>query len=222
MTPSGSGSPAGVVRQVRSRRWRSCSGSIRRSSPTPRAVANLCEFSFEKKYFVPGFPRPAEGVPERERPARDPRDQGTQARYGDPLPAQRQGATRLRTGGDQPGGLRRLLPDRPGLHPRRARSRDPGGPGPRFRRRLAGRLRTRHHQRRSAPVRPAVRAVPESRAGLDAGHRRRLLLRAPGRGDRVRPPALRQEQRRPDHHLRHAQGPRRGQGRRPAAADPAR
>ena len=67
----------------------------------------------------------------------------------------------------------------------------PVGPGPRLGRRLARRLRARHHQRRPAQVRPPLRAVPEPRAGVDARHRRRLLLRAPGRGDRVRAGALR-------------------------------
>ena len=68
-------------------------------------------------------------------------------------------------------------------------------------------------------VRPAVRAVPEPRAGLDAGHRRRFLLRATGRGHRLRPGTLRPPERGPDHHLRDAEGPRRGEGRGPGAED---
>ncbi|HXE58633.1 MAG TPA: DNA polymerase III subunit alpha [Gemmatimonadales bacterium] len=50
-------------------------------------VANLCEFSFEKKYFVPEFPRPAEYASDEallEHLART----GAEARYGSPLPAE--------------------------------------------------------------------------------------------------------------------------------------
>ena len=62
----------------------------------------------------------------------------------------------------------------------------PVGPGPRLGRGLAGRLLARHHRPRSAALRPAVRALPQSRARVDAGLRHRLL---PGRArprDRVR------------------------------------
>ena len=51
----------------------------------------------------------------------------------------------------------------------------PGRPGPWLGGRLAGRLRAADHRPRSARVRPAVRALPQPRARVDAGHRRRLL-----------------------------------------------
>ncbi|HEU4648082.1 MAG TPA: DNA polymerase III subunit alpha, partial [Gemmatimonadales bacterium] len=51
-----------------------------------QTVANLCEFSFEKKYFVPGFPRPAEYQTDEEL-LQHLATEGAKARYGDPLPA---------------------------------------------------------------------------------------------------------------------------------------
>ena len=62
----------------------------------------------------------------------------------------------------------------------------PVGPGPRLGRRLAGRLRARHHRPRSAALRPAVRALPQSRARVDAGLRHRLLHGRPRPGHRLR------------------------------------
>ena len=50
-----------------------------------------------------------------------------------------------------------------------------GRAGPRLRRRLAGRLRAHHHRPRSAPLRPDLRALPQSGTHLDAGLRHRLL-----------------------------------------------
>ena len=48
-------------------------------------VANLCEFSFEKKYFLPSFPRPATHTSD-EQLLGDLAGQGATARYGSPLP----------------------------------------------------------------------------------------------------------------------------------------
>ncbi|MBP9200374.1 MAG: DNA polymerase III subunit alpha, partial [Gemmatimonadales bacterium] len=49
-----------------------------------QAVANACEFSFEKKYYVPAFPRP-EGLTE-EALLESLATQGAATRYGTPLP----------------------------------------------------------------------------------------------------------------------------------------
>jgi DNA polymerase-3 subunit alpha len=49
-------------------------------------VANRCEFSFEKKYFLPAFPRP-EGFASEEALLESLATAGTEARYGSPLPA---------------------------------------------------------------------------------------------------------------------------------------
>ena len=78
----------------------------------------------------------------------------------------------------------------------------PVGPGRGSGGRIARRLCAGDHRYRSAPVRPAVRTVPESRTGVVAGFRHRLLHGGPGPGHRLcRRPVFRRP-RRPDHHLR--------------------
>ena len=52
-----------------------------------QAVANRCEFDFEKRYFVPSFPRPA-GFATDEALLEHLTRQGAADRYGDPLPPQ--------------------------------------------------------------------------------------------------------------------------------------
>src|ERR687891_190663 len=49
-------------------------------------VADLCEFDFEKRYFLPGFPRPA-GYASDEALLDHLARQGAERRYGSPLPA---------------------------------------------------------------------------------------------------------------------------------------
>jgi DNA polymerase-3 subunit alpha len=49
-------------------------------------VANLCEFDFEKRYFLPSFPRPAAFQTDEQLLA-DLATRGAEARYGSPLPA---------------------------------------------------------------------------------------------------------------------------------------
>src|SRR6476646_10198699 len=49
-------------------------------------VANLCEFDFEKRYFLPTFPRPAE-YPSDEALLAQLATRGAELRYGTPLPA---------------------------------------------------------------------------------------------------------------------------------------
>ena len=91
------------------------------------------------------------------------------------------------------------------------------GPGPRLGRRLDRRLLPADHRRRPAALRAALRALPQPRARLDAGHRHRLL------GPRARARhALRRRQVRPrvgraDRHLRQ-DVPARGDARRGARA----
>ncbi len=48
-------------------------------------VAELCEFSFEKRYYLPSFPRPPE-YPSDEALLRELATRGAEARYGAPLP----------------------------------------------------------------------------------------------------------------------------------------
>ena len=80
----------------------------------------------------------------------------------------------------------RLLPDRRRLHQVVEGERRAGRAGPRLGRRLARRLVADHHRSRSAALRPAVRALPQSRARVDAGLRHRLLPGAARRDDPLR------------------------------------
>ena len=140
-----------------------------------------------REEVLPAVVPAPEGREDRERAARDARDGGrARALPAMPPPARRAGAARLRARRHHQDRLRRLLPDRRRLHQGRARAGDSGRAGPRLGGRLARRVRAAHHRRLPAQVRPAVRALPESRARVDARHRRRLLLRAARRGDRVR------------------------------------
>jgi DNA polymerase III subunit alpha len=50
-----------------------------------QTVANLCEFSFDKKYFLPQFPRPAE-YSDDEAMLQELTLRGTEHRYGSPIP----------------------------------------------------------------------------------------------------------------------------------------
>ncbi len=50
-------------------------------------VAALCEFDFERRYYVPSFPRPAEYDDENVL-LRDLTERGARARYGEPLPGE--------------------------------------------------------------------------------------------------------------------------------------
>ena len=87
-------------------------------------------------------------------------------------------------------GFRRLLPDRRRLHRlREGSTASRSGPGAaRAAGSLVGVLGPRHHRRRSDRVRHHLRALPQSRAHLDAGHRRRLLHERARPGDRATSP----------------------------------
>ena len=156
----------------------------------------------------------------RERDLRNEcRDSKTLAKQGRLAPAARRirAAPLQRNQDDQADALRRLLPDRLGLHPLLARPEYSGRPGPRFGRRKPGQLRAAHHRRRPAAIRPALRALPQSRARFHARYRHRLLHAPPRRSDRLRHGKIWPRQRRPDHHLRHHGRQGRAQGRRPRA-----
>ena len=95
-------------------------------------------------------------------------------------------AARLRARRHRAHEVSRLLPDRRRFHPVGEGAGHSGRARPRLRRRLAGRLRAHHHRSRSAPLRPPVRALPQSRARVDAGLRHRLLPGPARRGDPLR------------------------------------
>ncbi|MDT4830518.1 hypothetical protein FQZ97_639850 [compost metagenome] len=115
-----------------------------------------------------------------------------------------------------PDGLPRLLPDRCRLHPVGQEQRRAGGTGPGLGCRLPGGLRAEDHRPRPAGLRPAVRTLPQPRAGLHARLRRRLLHGRPRPGDRLRGRQVRAQRGEPDHHLRlhggQGGGARRGAG----------
>ena len=111
--------------------------------------------------------------------------------------ADRDGARR-----DRQDGLQRLLPDRLGLRPLRQGERHRGRPRQRLGGGLDRRLLPGDHGRRSARVRPAVRALPEPRARVDAGHRHRLLRARPRARDALRDREVRPRVGRADRHLR--------------------
>src|SRR5438034_1196002 len=181
-------------------------------------VAEGCEFDFEKRYFLPQYPRAPEFASDNDLLVHLAR---AGALRRPPAP-RRSGAARLRAGRHLAHRLRRVFPHRLRHREGREGPRYPGGAGARLRRRVARGVRPRHHGHRAAHVRPAVRAVPEPRARLDAGHRSRLLLRTPGPGHPVRAGALRPRIGGPDHHLRDPQGARRVPRRGAHAADRAR
>ncbi len=128
-------------------------------------------------------------------------------------------AARLRAEGHRGDEISRLLPDRLRLHPMGEGAGHSGRAGPRLGRGLARLLCADHHRPRSAALRPAVRALPQSRARVDAGLRHRLLPGPPRRGDPLRAGALRPRSGGADHHLRHLAGARRAARRRPRAGN---
>ena len=71
-------------------------------------VAELCEFDFEKRYFLPQYPRPAEFASDQDLLVHLARI-GAAERYGDPLP---DAVPRLRARRHHAHRLRRLFPDR--------------------------------------------------------------------------------------------------------------
>ena len=74
-----------------------------------------------------------------------------------------------------------------------------------------------HHRPRPARQRPALRALPQPRPQIDAGHRHRLLGPRPRADDPLRRREVRPRVGRPDHHLRQDGAARRDPRRRPRA-----
>ena len=185
--------------QVAPTRWRSCSPTCPRRSttrsrspsaaPSGRAGASRsCRASSPatmaratRTSSPPRRPscsgRPRQGL--RARLAAAPLADGLHARGLREAP-------RLRARRHRADEVSRLLPDRRRLHQVGEGERHSGGPGPRLGRRLGRRLGAHHHRSRSAAVRAAVRALPQSRARVDAGLRHRLLPGAARRGDPLR------------------------------------
>ena len=187
-------------------------------------IAKRCNLVLELgKPQLPDYPTP-NGMPIEEY-FRFASHEGLKERLRAPLPrrgAARAGDAALRAAAGvrdrhhPEDGVPGLLPDRGRLHQLGQEQRLPGGAGPRLGRRLAGGLFAQDHRPRSAAIQPAVRALPEPRAGVDARLRHRLLPGQPRPRHRLRQGQVRQGRGEPDRDLRHhgrARGdPRRGPG----------
>ena len=155
----------------------------------------------------------------RARPPADPGLPGARGRHRPQLPAPARRARPARAlrrpaaGGDaradggrarghRPDGLQLLLPDRLGLRRLREAQRHRRRAGPRLGRRLDRRLQPADHRRRPARLRPDVRALPQPRARVDAGHRHRLLGARPRARAALRDRQVRSRVGRADRHLR--------------------
>ena len=125
------------------------------------AIAQRCNLTIPLgKNFLPDFPTPP-GVTLDEH-LRDEAAAGLERRlallYPDPATRDAQAArvrraARVRDDDHRADGLRRLLPDRRRLHQLGEEQRRAGRAGPRLGRRLARRVRARHHRSRSAALR---------------------------------------------------------------------
>ncbi len=71
-TPSGSASPGRNRTSSPKRRCGALPGPPRDARQHRSLVADLCEFDFEKRYFLPGFPAPADGFASEDDSARAP------------------------------------------------------------------------------------------------------------------------------------------------------
>ena len=131
-------------------------------------------------------------------------------------------AARVRAPHHRGDGLRRLLPDRLGLHPLRPPGRRLGRPGPRLGGGVARRLLPADHRPRPDPLLAALRALPEPRPQVAPRHRHRLRRGGPRAGHQLRRREVRPPQRRPDHHVRQDAAQGRDQGRRPRDGHPLR
>ena len=124
-------------------------------------------------------------------------------------PAERAGAGADGDGArrDRPHGLQRVLPDRVGLRQVRQGERHRRGPRPRLGRRLDRGVLPADHRRGPAALRAAVRALPQPRAGVDAGYRHRLLRARARARDALRHREVRARVGRADRHLRQDAAP---------------
>ena len=167
------------------------------------AIADQAGFTFEKKYFLPAFPLPKGAKSENDLLVKLA-TAGAHERYpsatGDKktLPANVQERLDFELGVISKTGYAGNLLIVADFVARGARKGIPVRTGPCWlRRRLARCVRLANHRRLPAQVRSPLRTIPESRARVDARHRRGFLRRAPRRGDRLRPRQVRSRLRRP-------------------------
>ena len=168
---------------------------------TTLEIAERCSVEIELgKMLIPSFETP-EGVPEPEY-LRRLAHAGLRLRYGDPPPAEAVERLEMELAVIEKMGFSAYFLIVWDFVKYAKDSAIAVGPGPRLGGRLARLLLPEHHRGRPARIRPAVRALPQSRARVHARHRHRLLRQGPRAGDALRRGQVRQGLRRADHHLR--------------------
>ena len=166
-------------------RWRTRSREWPEAMATTLEIAERCNVEIELgKMLIPSYPTP-DGEAEGEY-LRRLAHEGLRRRYGDPPPAEAVERLEMELDVIEKMGFAAyflIVWDFVKF------AKDNGiavGPGPRLGGGLDRLLRAADHRRRPARVRPAVRALPQRRAHLDAGHRHRLLGQGPRPRDPVR------------------------------------
>ena len=165
--------------------------------------------------LIPRFETP-DGEPE-EAYLRKLAHEGLRRRYGDPPPAEAVERLEMELGVIEKMGFSAYFLIVWDFVKLRQGQRHRGRAGARLGGGLDRLLLPADHRRRPDRVRPAVRALPQRRADLDAGHRHRLLGQGPRPRHPVRGRQVRPRVGRPDHHLR-PHVPARGHARRRARA----
>ena len=184
--------------------------------PTTLEIAERCALEIELgKLLLPRYPT-ADGE-EPEAMLRRIADEGLRARYGDPPPAEAVERLEFELGVIEEMGFASyflIVWD----FVRYAKENGVAvGPG---RGSAAGSIVSyalNDHRPRPARQRPALRALPQPRPQIDAGHRHRLLGPRPRADDPLRRREVRPRIGRPDHHLRQDGAARRDPRRRPRA-----
>ena len=184
--------------------------------PTTLEIAERCNVEIELgKLLLPRYPT-ADGE-EPEEMLRRIAAEGLRARYGDPPPAEAVERLEFELGVIEEMGFSSYFLIVWDFVRYAKENGDRRRPGPRLGGRLDRLLQPQHHRPRPARQRPAVRALPQPGAQIDAGHRHRLLGPRPRADDPLRRREVRPRVGRPDHHLRQDGAARRDPRRRPRA-----
>ena len=185
--------------------------------PNSLEIAERCSLDIELGNLL--LPRyPTEDGEEPEAMLRRIADEGLRARYGDPPPAEAVERLEFELGVIEEMGFSSYFLIVWDFVRYAKENGDRGRPGPRLGGRL-DRLLRRSTITDLDPLaeRPALRALPQPRPQIDAGHRHRLLGPRPRADDPLRRREIRPRIGRPDHHLRQDGAARRDPRRRPRA-----
>ena len=164
-------------------------------------IAERCAVEIELgKMLIPRFPTP-DGSPEPEY-LRRLAHAGLRLRYGDPPPAEAIERLEMELGVIEKMGFSAYFLIVWDFVKYAKDQGHRGGSRARLGGRLARLLLPEHHRGRPARLRPPVRALPQPRARIDAGHRHRLLGQGPCARDALRRGQVRQGVGRADRDLR--------------------